>query len=194
MNRRVIALGLCVLATVTGCSTTSGSENRDDSTASADQQINGEDLSGADVCELVPQKFVADHLQVEITGTRAWDRDKKPVTIAACRYEMSDRPSQWEASVEVSIWPGRVNAKDRVKTNFTGYTGENASEYEEVNGLGDAAGFGPLHEIPNLYGLEVVSAYDDAYRSIDVNVSSPKPPTLEQMRPIAERMLQKLTK
>jgi hypothetical protein len=191
--RGIIALGLCMLATVTGCSVTSGSEDGDDPPATEDQKINGADLSGAELCEMVPQKFVRDNLEIAITRTKPWDRDKEPVTIASCRYETAAEPSAEEVSVDVSIWPGRVNAKDRVKLTFNGLTGQPRGKYEEVDGLGDAAGFGPMHEIPDVYMLEVVTTYEDAYRNIDVKVFSPEPPTLDQLRPIAERVLQQLT-
>jgi hypothetical protein len=184
--RRGIALGLCVLATVTGCSA-GGSEDHDDPPAPT---INGENLTGAQVCEMVPSNVVRDLLEVRITGTNPWDRDKKPVTIAECQYEMAD-PDEG-VGVGVSIWPGNVRAKDLVKMHFTGYAGERPAEYEEVDGLGDAAGFGPTNTLPNLYTLGVVTTYENTYRVIDVNVTRSKPPTLAQVRPIAERVLEKL--
>jgi hypothetical protein len=188
VNGRAVALGLCVLATVLGCSAEeSGSADRDGPAPT----ISGENLTGAQVCEMVPRKFVQDRLGITMTDSRPWDRDKKPVTIAACRYGMADTPDG-EVSVEVSIWPGRVDAKERVKLFFTGLAGERENaEYEEVDGLGDAAAFGP-RGVPNVYALEVVTAYEDAYRDISVGVSSPEPPTIEQLRPIAERVLAEL--
>jgi hypothetical protein len=140
VNGRAVALGLCVLATVLGCSAEeSGSADR----GRPAPTISGENLTGAQVCEMVPRKFVQDRLGITMTDSRPWDRDKKPVTIAACRYGMADTPDG-EVSVEVSIWPGRVDAKERVKLFFTGLAGERENaEYEEVDGLGDAAAVGP---------------------------------------------------
>ncbi|MGH3759069.1 hypothetical protein [Actinophytocola sp.] len=193
MYVRVVAVGLCMLAAVLGCSTKEGggSGHRDvpATPAAAEEKINGENMTGAELCKMVPPKFVADLFKITIASTKPDDRNQEPVTIATCEHEAADELFPVAVSVEVSIWPGSEDARDRVEKKFTG---EAVGEYEDVDGLGDAAGFGPWRDVPDFYVLEVVTEYDDAHRDIAVSVRSQEPPTLRQVRPIAERVLEAL--
>jgi hypothetical protein len=61
-----------------------------------------------------------------------------------------------------------------------------------VDDLGDDAGFGPTPDFRDQYQLTVVTEYSDGHREITVDVDIGKKPTVEQLRPMAERVLEKL--
>jgi hypothetical protein len=185
VNGRAVALGLCVLATVIGCSPEEDADHDPPAPTTSAEKV-----TGAQLCEMVPEKFVQDRLGIAIASSRPSDRDTKSAVIAECHYEKAGDYSQG-VSVGVTIWPGTVVAKERVRLWLTGF-GQHPADYEEVDGLADAAGFGPIRGIEDYYTLEAVTTYEHEYRTIDVNVVNSKPPTLEQVRPIAERVLQEL--
>jgi hypothetical protein len=182
VNGRAVALGLCVLATVVGCST----------------EVGGDNLSAPDLCKMMPAQDVGDQLGISLTRSQPRDYSRKIVTIVTCQHEgKGEELNEYGDSVPLIVWvtvevrQGESAAADEVKRKFAD-AGGTVGFYQEVADLGDAAGFGPTPDVRNQYRLTVATEHSDAHREVTVDVDIGKEPTLDQMRQIAEDMLQKL--
>jgi hypothetical protein len=179
VNGRAVALGLCLLATVAGCSTEKPALGKENPTS-------------AKLCATMRPADVGDILGVRVETAKPQDINTKGVLIAVrCMYQGD--PAEFSfVQVGVDLWRSYTfDAAGKVKEAFTAADGT-PGEYETVADLGDAAGFGPSPDFSNQYLLTVATEYSDGYREVTVEVDMGKKPGLDQLRQIAEQVLQKL--
>lgn len=105
-----------------------------------------------------------------------------------CLYQQST-PSpntRFDARIDVRT---EVYRRDSTSNPFADYFKD--GDYEEVDGLGDRAAFGQPHG--SYHVLVVIDDFDDRERLVEVFINPLAYPTLEQARPIAERVLKAWT-
>ena len=127
-------LGIVAVATalaLTGCGDDDASDEgttTDEEEPSDDDDEGGGD-AGAPLCEIVPDAVVSEALGLELSSAETSFNDEN-----ACNYETSDRAFQ--------LFLGRTDDLGQGEDFFI-ETGEaNVEDFEEIDGIGDAAYFG----------------------------------------------------
>jgi hypothetical protein len=152
-----------------------------------------QNITAAEVCELVPAADVGEALGIRLTRAKPEDiNTARLATSVLCRYQGEPELGSFSmVSVSVELWRAKLAEGDFVKAAFTAADGTPV-EYETVDDLGDAAGFGPTPYFRDQYQLTVVNEYSDGHRELTVETDIGKKPTADQLRRVAEPVLQKL--
>lgn len=176
MNTRVgvVLAVLFGLSTITSCGNNSEDEKR-------------LDVSGQQVCEMVPNSTIEKALNVKVEK-RSGGNEKNSVFGAICTYDLVDEFYQVQTTVNVvSRDHPDVDAEKRVVQKFSDDNSQ-SPQYEEVPDLGEFAAFGtePLTEDRLLIAVGEV---DGVRRLIEVNSGTPQEGTAAGLSRIAEEML-----
>lgn len=188
---RIVAGLLVVAALVAGCSEESPPQSQPQPGAGLTE------LSGDELCDLLPAKSVEDAFGDKVTKTKGDSTAKAPFTIVSCKYSIDFKLAEVEtlppgAEVKVSL-PARGDEKQALDRAFTDLD-DKVVRYEQVDGLGVAAGFGPDATLEDLGGDQLVVLIDAGGERYEMSVGATPKATLEQLKPLAEELLPGLTK
>lgn len=149
----------------------------------------GGDLTGeGKLCELVPAEQVQELLDVElgsVTGTVG----KGVPPSGDCTYGLDD-PSAYVLMTVFSRSTDPTTPYERITHLFEDLDGQ-VLDFQRVEGLGEAAGFGPTEhwDGSNLNVVFMLPTGGPAELRIFSGEQLDRKPTLEQLRPIAEKIL-----
>lgn len=182
---RHLVVPAAVLAMAVGCSSDDGGHRDGGSRESV--PLNGTDLTGAELCEMVPTTEIEERFELEIGELTPLRISLRTVTGASCGYHENGAGRGVPPAVQTGVHIVRVDGLSSLDFTFGGF--DEKGQYQEVTDLGDAAGFGPV-PLNGPHGgqmLAVVTNGDGESRTITVKVNQQT--TVEQTRPIAERLL-----
>lgn len=190
MRGSLIAAGLAAVAVLlTGCS----DNPPPDSEGAALSK-----LSGDDMCGLLPKPDVEQAFADKVTKVKGDSMAKAPFTIVSCRYAIEFELMEVETlppsvNTKVSMGYRKKNLQQSMDKAFTDLD-DKVVDYEQVDGLGTAAGFGPDAMLEDLGGHVLVVLFDAGGESYKLEVGASPKATLDQLKPLAEKLLAGLQK
>lgn len=175
-----------------GCQSDSDEQTEsssDEQAESGEDETGSLELTGDDLCAMVPEAEVADVLGVEVESSAQNDIESQSFgrTAAQCEYELSGALGSVQTSVSI-LRDGEP--QERVADKFVDAEDERADDYTEVADLGEAAGYGsaPNDVLDQNTKMLAVAAEIDG-RSTILEVEAGDGPTQEALTAIADQIL-----
>lgn len=163
---RVAIVVMCALVAAAGCG--------------GDRDSDREQTTSAQLCGMVTTTMLTD-----IFGGTFKDAEPfGPEHFPGCLYQQSKPTPTNRLGAHIDVRT-EVHRKDSTSNPFADYYQDGS--YEEVDGLGDSAAYGQPHG--SYHVLLVINDVGDKDRFVEVFINPLAYPTLEQARPIAERVL-----
>lgn len=152
-------------------------------------------VSGARLCELVPQELVQDLLEDDIAAVDAKVSGSGEVATALCLYRTQGGLATYavQSTLTVSKFADDRAAQERLDMMFEDLD-DKPLKFERIDGLGDAAGFGPTahegyHQFSVIFPMD---GSESGVLKVYTGVQYQGTPTAADLRPIAERIVQGL--
>lgn len=155
-------------------------------------------LSGDDMCGLLPKSDVEQAFQDKVTKVKGDSMAKAPFTIVSCHYGVEFELMEVETlppSVDTKVSMG-YRKKDTQQSLDQAFRDldDKVVDYQPVDGVGTAAGFGPNAMLEDLGGHVLVVLFDAGGESYKLEVGASPKGTLDQLKPLAEKVLAGLQK
>lgn len=187
--RKLIGAGLAAAALLTGCS--------EDAPSAPKEPALGK-LSADEMCGLLPKADVEGAFADKVTEVAGRRMAKMPFTIVSCHYGIEFELMEVETlppgvDTQVSLGYRKKDTQQSLDQAFKDLD-DKVVDYQQVDGLGTAAAFGrnAMHE--DLGGHVLVVLFDAGGESYKLEVSASPKATLDQLKPLAEKLLAGLEK
>lgn len=194
-----LAIASCVAAvTLAGCA--SGGDPVSGTPAGSDSEKSSsalEKVTADQLCGMLSDDAIAKALDVEVKGTktREWGRApemKTPYSLHRhCKYQTDGFPS---LSTDLSTqWNDRESDAQVLEGVFTDITDESkpVGEYEQVQGLGEIAGFGSDATLSgaDVAGRHLAIVFRAGQERLLLTLTTLGRAKLDQLRPLADELL-----
>lgn len=189
MGIRGVAVCAMVLLTLTGCSSDVEVATKQD-----DAEGGPDGISGAKLCELVQQDLVQDQIEADLVAVEAFVYRPGSDSAASCQYRTKEHPVLPDYAITTYLTVGEITGEYDPRAILAGAYGNlrGEREFEPIDGLGDAAGFGPGPQEGDPPELTVIFRRSGSKRAqllVRTGEQFTGEPTAETLKPIAEQIV-----